>query len=166
MLLSLSTITWVHTALSIVALVAGIVVAIGLVRSHAMRSWTLLFLVTAVATSVTGFAFPFDKLLPSHWIGILSLVVLAVSIVARYAFHLAGAWRWIDALAMVIAGYFLVFVGIAQAFSKVPALKALAPTQSEPPFFATQLVALVIYILIAVRAVRASRGGGAIKAHP
>src|SRR6478736_3849221 len=123
MLLSLSTITWVHTALSIVALVAGVVVAIGLVRSHAMRSWTLLFLVTAVATSVTGFAFPFDKLLPSHWIGIISLVVLAVAILARYAFHLAGSWRWIDALAMVIAGYLLVFVGIAQAFMKVPALK-------------------------------------------
>jgi hypothetical protein len=165
-MLGLSTITWIHTALSVVALVAGIVVVVGLVRSHAMRHWVLLFVVTAVATSVTGFAFPFDKLLPSHWIGIISLVVLAIAILARYAFHLAGSWRWIDALAMVIAAYFLVFVAIAQAFMKVPALKPLAPTQSEPPFLVAQLVVLVVFIGIAILAVRAARGGAAAGAHP
>jgi hypothetical protein len=154
MILGLSTFTWIHTALSLVALAAGVIVVIGLIGSRELRLWTELYLVTAVATSVTGFGFPFTSFGPSHWVGVISLVVLAVTILARYAFHLAGAWRWVYAVGAVIALYFLVFVAVAQAFMKVPALHALAPTGSEPPFAVAQLVVLVIFVVLAIAAAR------------
>jgi len=87
-----------------------------------------------VLTSVSGFGFPFEHLLPSHKVGILSLVILAVAIPARYAFHLAGRWRAIYIVGAATALYLNVFVLVFQSFLKVPALRALAPTQQEPPF--------------------------------
>ncbi len=109
---------------------------------------------TTAATSVTGFLFPFHKLLPSHILGIISLVVLAVTIPALYTFHLAGPWRRVYVIGAVIALYLNVFVLIAQFFMKIPALKALAPTQSEPPFLATQVVVMLIFIVLGVLAVK------------
>jgi hypothetical protein len=112
------------------------------------------FFVTTVATSMTGFLFPFHKLLPSHVIGIISLVTLALALWARYRRHLTGAWRWIYAVNVVISLYLNVFVLVAQLFEKVPALKALAPTQSEPPFLITQLVVMALFIVIGIFAVK------------
>jgi hypothetical protein len=105
-----------------------------------------------VATSVTGFLFPFHQLLPSHIVGLLSLVVLSATLFARYRRHLAGTWRWIYAVSAVLSLYLNFFVLIAQAFAKVPALKAMAPTQSEPPFLMAQSAALVIFVLLAIGA--------------
>jgi len=103
---------------------------------------------------VTGFLFPFHRFLPSHAVGIVSLLVLAVVILARYAFHLAGAWRRTYAISAMIALYLNVFVLIAQAFQKVPSLKAMAPTQSEPPFLVTQLVVMVLFVVLTIAAAR------------
>jgi len=114
----------------------------------------MVFLVTTVATSVTGFGFPFDHLLPSHKVGIISLLALSVAILARYALQLRGSWRWIYVVSAVIALYLNVFVGVVQSFEKVPALKAMAPTQSEPPFVVSQVVVLVLFIVLAIFAVR------------
>jgi len=108
---------------------------------------------------VTGFFFPFHRLSPPHIVGIISLVVLAIAIVARYALHLAGAWRWIYAITSVIALYLNVFVGVVQAFQKVPALNALAPHQSEPPFVVAQLVVLALFVVLAIMAARRFRIG-------
>jgi hypothetical protein len=135
----MSTFTWVHTALSVAALISGLVVVVGLFSSKTLRGWTMFFLVTAIATSATGFGFPFQNFGASHWIGVISLLVLALAVLARYVLHYAGVWRWLYAVYTVIAFYFLVFVLIAQAFKKVPALAALAPTLSEPPFAIAQL---------------------------
>jgi hypothetical protein len=140
----MSTFTWVHTALSVAALIAGLIVVIGL------YGWTAIFLATAIATSATGFGFPFQSFGASHWIGVISLVVLVLAVLARYVFHYAGAWRWLYAVCTVVAFYFLVFVLIAQAFKKVPSLAALAPTLSEPPFAIAQVVAVVIFVAIAI----------------
>lgn len=150
--------TWFHTALTLVMLVAGFVVVIELLKSNSPNGWTALFLVTAVATSVTGFGFPFTKFLPSHWIGVISLAVLAVVIIARYVSHYAGAMRWIYAVGSVIVLYFDVFVAVVQAFLKIPALNALAPTQAEPPFAIAQGIVLVIFVALGIAA--------AIKFHP
>ena len=108
-------------------------------------------------TSVTGFGFPFDHLLPSHKVGIVSLVVLAIVIVARSRAHLGGSWRWIYPIGCVVALYLNVFVLVVQAFQKIPALSALAPTQSEPPFQLAQLVVFGIFGWLAVAAVRPQR---------
>src|SRR5256712_2136173 len=145
--ISTSTFTLVHVVLSLVGIFAGLVVLFGMFSSKKLNGWTALFLATTVLTSVTGFFFPFDHLLPSHIVGILSLVVLAVAILALYAYHLAGSWRWIYVVGTAVALYLNVFVGVVQAFQKVPLFSALAPTQSEPPFVITQVVVLVIFIL-------------------
>lgn len=152
MIYGLTTFAWVHTILSLVGLVAGLVVVVGLLGSKKLGGWTALYLASAVATNVTGFGFPFDRFQDSHWVGVISLVVLAAAILARYVFRFAGAWRWIYALGAVLGLYFLVFVGIAQLFKKVPALAAMAPTLSEPPFAITQLAVTAIFVVLAIAA--------------
>lgn len=146
--------TLFHVALSLIALVAGIVVVRGLLQARETGTWLTVFLVTAIATSVTGFGFPFVKLLPSHILGIIALVVLAVTLLARYAFGLAGAWRGIWVAGLVASLYFDVFVLVAQAFGKVPGLHQLAPTGSEPPFAIAQAVVLVVFLVIGFLAVK------------
>ena len=149
MLAGFTAFTWFHTILSLVAIVAGFVVVRDLLVSRTPRLWTGVFIWTAVLTSATGFGFsaPFG---PSHVFGIISLVLLAGSIAGLYVFHLGGAWRWIYALAQTIAQYLLVFVLIAQLFKKVPALAALAPTQSEPPFAIAQGALFVVFLALAI----------------
>jgi hypothetical protein len=149
-----STYTLVHVAISLLGICSGFVVLFGLLASKRLDSWTALFLVTTVLTSVTGFGFPFDHLLPAHKVAILSLVVLAVAILARYVLHLVGAWRSIYVVGAVMALYLNVFVLIVQLFEKAPALKALAPTQSEPPFLVAQLAVLAVFVLLAIFAVK------------
>jgi hypothetical protein len=143
----------VHVVLSLVGIFSGFVVMAGLLTSKRLDGWTALFLASTVATSVTGFGFPFNHLLPSHVVGVISLVVLAVVILARYARHLTGAWRAIYVVGAMVALYLNVFVLIVQAFLKVPALKAMAPTQSEPPFLVTQLVVLALFFVVGTVAV-------------
>ena len=127
---------------------------LGLLTGKRLDGWAALFLASTVATSLTGFGFPFCELLPSHVVGAISLVVRAIAIPARYAFHLAGAWRWIYAIGAVLALYLNVFVGVVQAFLKVPALKALAPTQKEPPFLVAQLVVLLVFVGLTILAAK------------
>lgn len=153
-----STYTFIHVLLSLVGIGSGFVVVSGLLAAKRLEGWTALFLTSTVATSVTGFGFPFDHLLPSHIVGIISLLVLAVAIPARYAIHLSGAWRWIYVVCAVIALYLNVFVGIVQAFLKVPALRTMAPTQSELPFVLTQFVVAALFVVLAITAAVRFRG--------
>ena len=152
MLLGFSTFTWVHTILSLVAIVAGCVVVRALFASRTPGGWTTVYLAAAVLTSVTGFGFPFDRFAPSHWVGAVSLVLLAPAIVAYAIGGLAGPWRWIYAATQSLALFLLVFVLIAQLFMKVPALAALAPTQAEPPFAIAQGLNLLLFAAITVAA--------------
>jgi len=140
--------TIIHTLISLVAIFTGLVVLLGLLGGKLLDGWTKWFLITAVLTTVTGFFFPFHGFTPAIGLGIISLPFLAITIFARYSKHLAGAWRWIYAIGAVITLYFNVFVGIVQSFEKIPALNAMAPTQTEPPFKLTQLTALIIFILL------------------
>jgi hypothetical protein len=148
----------VHVLISLVGIASGFVVVIGLLSVRRLDGWTALFLATTVATSVTGYFLPADHILPSHIVGAISLVILAVAIVARYLRHLEGAWRWMYVIGAVFALYLNVFVGVVQAFLKVPALKAAAPTQSEPVFAVTQLAVLILFIAIGALSVIRFRG--------
>ena len=152
--MSLSTFTLVHVLISLVGIASGLVVLFGLLSAQRLDGWTALFLISTVLTSVTGFGFPFDHLLPSHKVAILSLVLLAIASLARYGLHMAGAWRWIYVVTAVMALYLNVFVLVFQGFEKVPSLKALAPTQSEPPFLVAQLIVLAIFIVLGIFAVK------------
>jgi hypothetical protein len=136
--------------ISLIGIVSGLVIAVGLVLSQRMDGWTAIFLTTTVATSVTGYFFPFHKLLPSHILGVISLVLLSFAIAGRYKFHLAGAWRRIYSVTAVLSLWLNVFVLVAQIFMKVPALHSLAPTGSEPPFLVAQTALMMIFIALAV----------------
>jgi hypothetical protein len=149
---ALTTFTQVHVVISLIGIFAGLVVAFGMLTAKLLDGWTVFFLVTTVLTSVTGFFFPFHGFTPAIGVGIVSLVVLAIAIFARYVWKLAGAWRWIYAITAMLALYLNVFVLIVQLFQKVPALKALAPTESEPPFVVAQICALGLFVLLTILA--------------
>jgi hypothetical protein len=162
--MTLATYTLVHVVLSLVGIGSGLVVLFGLLAGKRLAGWTGLFLATTVATSVTGFGFPVAHFLPSHAVGILSLVSLAIAILALYAFHLAGAWRKIYVICTVLALYLNVFVAVVQSFEKIAPLRALAPTQSEPPFAIAQLAVLAIFVGLGIAAVRRFRDRTELKA--
>ena len=144
--------TIIHVIISLVGIFTGLVVLFGMLGDKRLEGWTKWFLITTIATSVTGFFFPFHGFTPAIALGIISMIVLTVAIFARYSRQLAGHWRWIYVVTALIALYFNVFVGIVQSFEKIPALKAMAPTQTEPPFKLTQLVVLALFIVFAIAA--------------
>ncbi|MDB5502555.1 MAG: hypothetical protein JWR89_2457 [Tardiphaga sp.] len=157
--MSLATFTLLHVVISLVGIVAGLIAMIGLLTSNPLRNWTALFLATTILTSVTGFFFPVEKLLPSHVIGILSLVLLAVACLALYGKKLSGSWRWIYVLTAMLSLYLNVFVLIIQSFLKIAPLHALAPSvpPSEPPFAIVQGIVLVFFIVVIAAAVKKFR---------
>jgi hypothetical protein len=152
MIFGMTVLTFVHVLLSLIGILAGLVVAVGLLTSRQLNTWTAVFIWTTVATSVTGFLFPFHKFLPSHAFGILSLVALTVAIYALYGRHLSGVWRKTYAINAMIALYLNVFVLVAQLFDKVPALKVLAPTKTEAPFKEAQLAVLILFVVVTILA--------------
>jgi hypothetical protein len=149
-----TTLTGFHTWLSLIAILAGFFVVPALLRGHTRPGWTGTFLSTAFATSATGFAFPFTGILPSHIFGAVSLVLIGLAGYGLYARMLQGTWRRIYAICVVIAQYLLCFVAVVQAFLKVPALNALAPTQSEPPFAIAQGLLFVVFAALTILAAR------------
>jgi len=155
--MNIATLTFIHVLLSLIGIASGFVVLNGMITGKRLDNWTALFLGTTVATSATGFLFPFDRLLPSHIVGIISLFVLTVTLLARYVFHLAAAWRRAYVITASIALYLNVFVGVVQAFQKIPVLRAAAPTQSEPPFVIVQLMVLAFFAAFGFVATRRFR---------
>lgn len=159
-----TTLTGFHTWLSLIAILAGFFVIPALLRGHTRPSWTGTFLSTAFATSATGFAFPFERVLPSHVFGVVSLVLIGLAGYGLYARMLEGAWRRVYAICVVIAHYLLCFVAVVQAFLKVPALNALAPTQAEPPFAVAQGVLFVVFAALTWLAARRFAAGPVVHA--
>ena len=160
--LSFENFTLLHTAISLIGMLSGIIVLFAMLEGRSSPAMTALFLATTVLTSVTGFMFPFTTLLTSHIVGIISLGVLAATIAALYVFRLGSAWRWIYVVGAVLALYLNVFVGVVQAFQKLSFLQPLAPTQSEPPFVVAQTTVLLIFIILGFLAVKRFHpyGGG------
>ena len=152
--LSFGAFTILHVVISLVAIVAGLIAVTGMLRSHRMRGWTALFLVATVLTSVTGFMFPFTRLLPSHITGLISIAVLIPTLLGVYVFGLHGPWRWIYVAGALMSLYLNVFVGVVQSFQKLGVLHTLAPTQSEPPFLIAQAIVLALFVGLGVIAVR------------
>ena len=138
--------TALHVVISLLGIVAGFVVMAGMITANPLDGWTAFFLITTVATSVSGFFFPAKSLTPAHVVGVISLVILALAVYARYPAHLAGSWRWIYVATAVGAQYFNVFVLVVQSFQKIPSLKLLAPTQKERPFQLAQGAVLVMFV--------------------
>jgi len=147
----LSTLGFVHTALSLIALATGLVVVVGLVAGRRLDGWIAVYFVTAVLTDATGFALPRDFDIV-HWLGLAMAAALLAAILARYAFGMAGRWRAVFAVATVASVHVLMFFTIGEAFLRIPALKPLAPTLTEPPFVLAQLAGLVSFGTLAIAA--------------
>jgi hypothetical protein len=159
--MSLTTFTLIHVIISLIGIGSGLIVLFGMFGGKRLDGMTALFLVSTVLTSLTGYLFPFEHLLPSHIVGGISLVVLAIAIVARYSFHLAGRWRTIYVITAVMALYLNCFVLVVQSFLKVPALHALAPKGNEPPFAIAQGILLLLFIVAGILAVKKFRSAEA-----
>jgi hypothetical protein len=159
MILGMSTaaFTQFHVLLSLIAIAAGIVVAFAMLGSNRLPVLTAIFLLTTVATSVTGFMFHFASFGPPEIVGVISLVDLAVALLALYVYKLSGAWRWIYVATALLALYLNVFVGVVQTFQKVPFFHALAPTQTEPPFAVAQGIVLIAFIALGIAALKKFR---------
>jgi hypothetical protein len=143
--------------ISLAGVGTGFIVVYGMLNGKRLDGWTGIFLVTTVLTSATGFLFPVEHLLPSHIVGTISLVLLALAILGRYVLHLAGAGRLLYVVGSVLALYLNCFVAVVQAFLKVPALHALAPNGKEPPFVAAQVVVMAIFIGLGIVAAKRFR---------
>lgn len=135
-----------HVVISLLGILTGFVVMVGMIAANPLNGWTEFFLIMTIATSVTGFFFPAKHVTPAHVVGVISLVILALAVYARYPAHLAGSWRWIYVATAVAAQYFNVFVLVVQMFQKIPSLKVLAPTQKEPPFQLAQGAVLIVFV--------------------
>jgi hypothetical protein len=162
--MSLANFTMVHVIISLIGIVSGIIVMFAMLGSNRMPGLTAIFLLFTILTSATGFGFPFTQLLPSHMIGILSLVLLAIACIALYAMRLAGPWRWIYVVTALLSLYFNVFVLIIQSFLKIPALTAVAPGNppSGPVFAVVQGVVLLFFVLVIIGAWRRFRPTAAL----
>jgi len=163
MILGMSTavFTQLHVLISLVGIVTGFVVLFGLWTARRLPGWTELFLATTILTSATGFLFHSKAIGPPHIVGAISLVVLAITVYARYPGALVGSSRWIYVVGAVLALYFNSFVAVVQAFDKIPSLHVLAPTGSEPPFAVAQGIVLLFFIFSGYRAVRRFHPGPA-----
>ena len=153
--MSLDTFVLVHVIISLIGIVAGLVVMFGMLGSNRMPGLTAIFLLFTILTSATGFLIPplvSEKLLPSHMIGLLSLILLAIACIALYVMKLSGSWRWIYVLTALISLYFNVFVLVIQSFLKIPALTALAPGNppTGPVFAAVQGIVLVFFVVMII----------------
>jgi hypothetical protein len=157
--LSLHAFTILHVVISLIGIVSGLLVLFGLFTSQSMPGMTAIFLITTILTNATGFMFPFEKLLPSHIVAIISLVLLAVACVALYGMKLSGTWRPIYLITAIASLYLNVFVLVIQSFLKIGPLHELAPSvpPSEPPFAIVQGLVLVFFVIAIIGAVRRFR---------
>jgi len=155
--MSTSAFTQFHVIISLVGIFTGLVALFGMLSAARLPTWTALFLVTTIATSVTGFMFPSTGFDAARVVGFISLAVLAIALLALYIYHLVGAWRWLYVVSSIFALYLNVFVGVAQSFQKVPFLHPLAPNGSEPPFIIAQVLVMAIFIALGILAVKRFR---------
>jgi hypothetical protein len=139
----------IHVGLSLIAIPAGLVVMYGLLIGRNYAGWTALFLASLILTSVTGFPLEPLGFDPARTVGVISLVLLALAVAALYGFRLAGAWRWIYIGCATAALYLDCFVGVVQAFQKLPFLQ---PLQGQPPFVVAQVAVLVLFVALGVLA--------------
>ena len=155
--MSIAAFTTLHVVISLVAIACGLIVMFGLIARNRLDGWTAFFLATTAASVVTGFLFPFVGITPAYIFGVLTTIALIFAVVARYQYKLAGGWRRTYVISASIALYLNSFIAVVQAFRKLPALRALAPTESEAPFAAAHLFVLAFVTGLAIAAAKKFR---------
>lgn len=146
--MSTSTFTLIHMVISLAAIGSGVVVILGMLTRRQFPGWTQIYFTASILTVVTGFSFPFDRLLRSHVLGLLSLLVVTIALFARNVFGLDGRWRAVYVVTFAASLYFNCVAAVVQLFAKIPLLKATSPTQTEPSFLFAQCAVLAIFIVL------------------
>lgn len=157
----------IHTAISLVALAAGLW---ALLRDKAILPGSGLgkvYIWATVLTCLTGFGiFQHGGFGPPHVLGIVTLLVLGVAAVARRWFGRAGPY--VETLAYSLTFFFHFIPGVNETFTRVP---VGAPLLSGPDDPALQKVVGVLFVIYLVGAglqvwrLRAGRGvAGAARA--
>ena len=146
----MSLLTIIHVALSLIGIAAGFLVIFQMIGGKTLGGLNAVFLWTTILTSVTGFFFPITKLTPGLIIGSISLVILAIAVLALYSKKLAGGWRTTYVVTAVMAQFFNVLVLVVQSFQKIPALHEHAPTDDAPIVKMGQLGALLLCIVLGI----------------
>ncbi len=149
----LSTFTAVHVAISLIGIASGVFAVLDMLHSRRAAGLTALFLLSTIATNLTGFLFPFTRLGPGHVIGAVSMIVLVPTLLALYRYRLAGPWRWIYVTGATTALYLNVVIGVWQVFGKIAFLHSLAPSLTAPPLIGTQLAVLAVFVALGALAV-------------
>lgn len=155
--MDIATLIFIHVAASVIAALAGVVTVADMLRARDPGGWATLFIATALFTSLSGFVFPITQPTPAQAVGIAALLTLALVLLARYRYRLAGRWRAVYASGLVVSLYWLAFVFIAEAFLRVPRIGAYAPTLTEPPFAVAQAIALVLFAPLCWLVARSTR---------
>lgn len=153
----MSALTWIHVIISLIAIVAGVIVAQGLIAGDRHERSTLVYMVTILLTSLTGFLFPFNGVTPGIIFGIISVLIFIPTALARYKFQMTGIWRLVFIVGSLFMHYLNCIVLIVQSFQKIPALNALAPQGNEPPLLAVQAVLLIAFLIVGLLSVRRFR---------
>ena len=148
--------TIIHVIISLVAIASGFVVVAGWLGNPISLKWTLLFLWTTIATSVSGFLFPFKGFTPAFGFGVISMIVLPLALYALHGRRLQGRWKNVYRVSALIALYLNTFALVVQLFLKVPFLKAIAPAQTDPPFAIAQILLLALFLWLGFKSVRGS----------
>jgi hypothetical protein len=149
--------TTLHVLISFVGIIAGLIALPTFARGRLLPRTNVIFLWFTLLTSLTGFLFPIVAFTPALGTGIVSTLVLAVAFWAWYARKLAGRAAPVYAVTATMALWLNLFVLVVQSFLKVPALNALAPTGTEPPFAAAQGALLIAMVGLGYLAFKASR---------
>jgi hypothetical protein len=157
--MSIAAFTQLHVVLSLIGIASGLVTMAGLAARNALHRWTALFLASTGATVITGFLFPFVRFRPAHVFGALTTVALTLAILGRYRHHMEGGWRRTFIFSSAFGLYLNSFIAVVQAFQKIPALHAMAPTRSDAPFVAAQVSVLILCAGLGVAASRAFVAG-------
>ncbi len=148
----MSTFTTIHVIISLIGIFTGLVVVYGFLVGAKLPAWNWVFLVFTILTSVTGFFFPFHGITPGIVLGVISLVVLAVALLA-----LRKKWTKTYIVTATIAEFLNVLVLIVQSFEKVAPLHALAPKGTEPITTVVKVLALCLFVALGWVAVKRAR---------
>lgn len=153
----IAALTLFHVVLSLIAIVAGVVLARGLLAGRRNDRWTHIFMVTTAITVLTGFVFPYRGFTPGIGVGIVCVLVFIPTALARYRFQMAGLWRPVFIVGALALFYFNCLVFVVQSFQKIPPLNALAPTGAEPVVGIVQAIVFVAFLVVGFFSVRRFR---------
>lgn len=158
---ALSSLGILHTAISLVAVLAGIA---AFIRHFGITAATLsgrVYIVTTILTCVSGFfIFAHGGFGKPHALGIITLLVVAIAIVAHQRSRQRRGAIMIETVAYSLTFYFHMIPAMTETATRLPAAAPLLDSPDAPALQVTSAVLFVIFLLGARRQLRRLRNAG------